>query len=166
MPVGEWLVKNRPEVLSGLKLGRVSGEVDEPEALRNDQVRLGVPAGVVEPKHNDALASRPGLLCEQRQQRLEERLGHPVRYVPEGLARGRQHESCHIEPLVTVMAKRNGPLTLRRPDPAQDGLQAKAVLVGRPDLDWFVRVLGRFFGGSHGELFSKASLSSGVAACG
>src|SRR5215208_4945601 len=35
------------------------GQVDEPEALGHDQVRCGVPAGVVELKHDDALASRP-----------------------------------------------------------------------------------------------------------
>ena len=31
--------------------------VGEPEALRHDQVRFGVPAGAVEPEHDDA--SRP-----------------------------------------------------------------------------------------------------------
>ena len=47
--VGERLIQNGPEVLGGLKLGRVRGQVGEPEALRHDQVRRGVPAGAVEP---------------------------------------------------------------------------------------------------------------------
>src|SRR5829696_3412292 len=59
--VGEWLIEDGPEVLGGLKLGGVWGQVDEPEALRHDQVRCGVPAGVVELKHDEALASRPSL---------------------------------------------------------------------------------------------------------
>ena len=59
--VGERLIQNRPEVLGGLKLGRVAGQVDEPDPIRNSQVRCGVPAGVVEPEHDDALSSRPGL---------------------------------------------------------------------------------------------------------
>src|SRR4051794_39153604 len=59
--VGERLIQNRPEVLGGLKLGRVAGQVDEPDPIRNSQVRCGVPAGVGEPEHDDALSSRPGL---------------------------------------------------------------------------------------------------------
>ena len=59
VPIGERLIEDRPEVLSGLKLGGVWGQVDEPEALLHHQVRRGVPAGVIELKHDDALASAP-----------------------------------------------------------------------------------------------------------
>src|SRR5215204_7361065 len=58
--VGEWLVEDGPEVLSRLKLGRVRGQVDGPDPIRNSQVGRGVPAGVVEPEHDDAIPSRPG----------------------------------------------------------------------------------------------------------
>src|SRR3954471_24889478 len=57
--VRERLIQNGPEVLGGLKLGGVWGQVDEPEALRHDQVRRGVPAGAVEPEHDDAIPPRP-----------------------------------------------------------------------------------------------------------
>ena len=76
--VGEWLVEDGPEGLGGLKLGRVWGQVDEPDPIPNSQVRCGVPAGVVELKHEDALASRPGLARKQRQQRGKERLRDAV----------------------------------------------------------------------------------------
>jgi len=33
--VGERLIQNRPEVLGGLKLGRVRGQVGEPGSIRN-----------------------------------------------------------------------------------------------------------------------------------
>src|SRR3712207_2749909 len=64
--VRERLIQNGPEVLGGLKLGGLKlggvwGQVDEPEALGHDQVRFGVPAGAVEPEHDDAIPSRPGL---------------------------------------------------------------------------------------------------------
>ena len=84
--VGERLVEDGPEVLGGLKLGGVWRQVDEPEALGHDQVRCGVPAGVVELKHDDALASRPGLTRKQPEECGKERLRHPVRHGPEGLA--------------------------------------------------------------------------------
>src|SRR5690349_12282732 len=84
--VDQRLIQDGPEVLGGLKLGRVPGQVDEPDPIRGGQVRRGVPAGVVENEHDDALASRPSLTGKQRQRRGEEWLGDPVRYVPEHLA--------------------------------------------------------------------------------
>src|SRR5215210_6838920 len=77
--VGEWLVEDGPEVLSRLKLGRVRGQVDGPEALRNSQVRRGVPAGAVQPEHDDAIPSCPGLARKQGQEPCEERFRDPVR---------------------------------------------------------------------------------------
>src|SRR4028118_1306759 len=64
------------------------------------------------------------------------------------------------------MAKHNRPLAFGSPDSAQDRLQADAVLVCGPDLDRFIRVLGRFLCDHRGQLFSKAALSSGVAEAG
>jgi hypothetical protein len=68
VPVGERLIQNRPEVLSRLQFGRVARQVDEPDLVRNSQVGHSVPAGVVEPEHDDPLASRPSLARKQRQQ--------------------------------------------------------------------------------------------------
>ena len=62
VPVGERLIQDGPEVLSRLQFrGVVAGQVDEPDPIRDGQVRFGVPAGVVEPEHDHALASRPSL---------------------------------------------------------------------------------------------------------
>src|SRR5829696_10300345 len=69
--VGEWLVEDGPEVLSRLKLGRVWGQVGEPDPIRHSQVGRGVPAGAVEPEHDDALPSRPGLAGKQGQEPCE-----------------------------------------------------------------------------------------------
>src|SRR5689334_20341448 len=52
------------------------------------------------------------------------------------LIQGGLHEGSHVQPLIAVVTKRDGPLPLGRPDPAQDRLQPDAVLVGRPDFDW------------------------------
>ena len=59
VPVGERLVQSRPEVLGQLKLGRVPGQVDEPDPIRHSQIRFGVPTGVVEPEHDDAIRPAP-----------------------------------------------------------------------------------------------------------
>src|SRR4051812_11111457 len=166
VPVGEWLIQDGPQVVCGLKLRRIPGQVTGPEALRHDQVGCGVPAGVVEPEYDDALPSRPGLARKQRQQRGEERLGHSVRYVPEHLAGDRLHEGGHVQPLIAVVTQRDGPLPLGRPDPAQDRLQPEAVLVGRPAFDWRVRVLGPLLSDGLLQLFLNASRSSGGAEAG
>ena len=84
--VGERLIQTRPEALGGLKLGRVRGQVDGPDPVRDNQVRFGVPAGAVEPEHDDALPSRPSLTRKQRQQRGKEWLRDAVRDGPEHLA--------------------------------------------------------------------------------
>src|SRR3954466_15904866 len=164
--VGERLIQNRPEVLSRLKVGRVRGQVGEPDALRHDQVRFGVPAGAVEPEHDDAIPSRPGLTGKQRQEPCEERLGHPLRDVPKGLARGRLDEGGGVQPLVPGLTQRDRPRTFGRPHPPDDRLQPEAVLVGGPDLDRLVRVLSARLSDGLLELFLNASRSSGVAAAG
>src|SRR4051812_31745603 len=164
--VGEWLVEDGPEVLSRLKLGRVRGQVDGPDPIRHSQVGRGVPAGAVEPEHDDAIPSRPGLTRKQRQQRRKERLGHPVRDVPEGLARDRLHEGGDVQPLVPVVAQRDRPLAFGRPHPSDDRLQPNAVLICGPDFDRLVRVLGSRLSDGLLELFLNASRSSGVAAAG
>src|SRR3954447_11182094 len=69
--VGEWLVEDGAEVLRRLKLGRVAGQGEGPDPIRHSQVGRGVPAGAVEPEHDDAIPSRPGLTRKQRQQRGE-----------------------------------------------------------------------------------------------
>src|SRR3954470_22875653 len=164
--VGEWLVEDGPEVFSRLKLGRVWGQVDGPDPIWHSQVRCGVPAGAVEPEHDDAIPSRPGLAGKQRQQRSEERLRDPVRDGPEHLARDRLHEGGDVQPLVAVVAQRDRPLAFGRPHPAQDRLQPEAVLVGRPDFDRLVRVLGPRLSDGLLQLFLNASRSSGVAEAG
>src|SRR3954451_10074608 len=57
------------------------------------------------------------------------------------------------KPLVAVVAEGDRPLTFGRPDPAQDRLQANAVLVRGPDLDRRVRVLGPRLGDGLLQLF-------------
>ena len=64
--VGERLIQDGPQVLGRLQFGRVARQVDEPDPIRDGQVRLSVPAGVVEPEYDDALPSRPGLARKQR----------------------------------------------------------------------------------------------------
>src|SRR3954471_2443244 len=164
--VGERLVEHRPEALGRLELGAVGRQVDEPDALGDGQPGLRVPAGVVEDEDDDPVATGPGLAGEEGEERLEERLRHPVRQVPEHLARGRLHEGGHVEPLEAVVAGCARSLAPRRPDAAEDRLQPDAVLVGGEDLDDLARMLLGLLGEDGGELSLNASCSSAVARAG
>src|SRR3954463_11929325 len=75
-------------------------------------------------------------------------------------------EGGDVEPLGAVVAEGDRPLTFGRPDPAQDRLQANAVLVRGPALDRRVRLLGPRLGDGLLQLFLNASRSSGVAEAG
>src|SRR5215213_3020044 len=64
------------------------------------------------------------------------------------------------------MAERDWTLSLGRPHPTPDRLQADAVLIGGKHLERCVGVLGPFLGSDLREPFLKVSCSSGVAAAG
>src|SRR3954463_6855440 len=55
--VSEWLIQNRPEVFGGLQFGRVRGQVDGPDPVRDNQVRFGVPPARSSP--STTMRSRP-----------------------------------------------------------------------------------------------------------
>src|SRR5918993_6117113 len=64
-PVGDRLVEVDPQGLGGLELGGAGGQIDEAEALGDDKPGRAVPAGVVEPEHEDAVTARAGLAGEK-----------------------------------------------------------------------------------------------------
>lgn len=161
--VGERLIDERPQVLGGLQLRAIGRLVDEPDAVGNGEVLRTVPAGIVELKHDDAVAPGAGLPCKSFEQLCEEGFVDAVRQIPDGLAARRCNEGGDVEPFVAVMTERDRPLAGRRPDPALDRLQAEPMLVRSPDLDWLVRMLRGFFGHRVGEFFLNAASSSGVA---
>jgi len=72
--VGERFVDERPEVLGWLQFRAVGWLVDEPDAVGNGEVFRAVPTGVVELKHDDAVAPRAGGACEGFEQLGEEGL--------------------------------------------------------------------------------------------
>jgi hypothetical protein len=81
-----------------------------------------MPAGVVDQENNDAVASRPGLLCEDVQQFLEVGLGYAGVNIPEAFSRRRRDESGDVEPFEAMMTESDWALANGRPYSARDGL--------------------------------------------
>ena len=162
--VGDGLVDVDPERLGRLQLGRVGWQVDEADAFGDRQAGGGVPAGAVEDEEDDAVAAGAGLAGEEREGVGEELRVDAGPDVPEALAGGRRDEGGDVEPFEAVVAAGDRALALRRPDPAEDGLQPEAVLVGGEDLDRRAGMTLRFLGDRLGEVFLNAACSAGVAA--
>jgi hypothetical protein len=151
--VGERFVDGRPEVLSWLQFRSVGWLANEPDAVGNGEVFRAVPTGIVELKHDDAVAPGGGGACEGFEQLGEEGFVDAVRQEPDSLAAGGSNESGDVEPFVAVMAERDRPLADGCPDPTVDWLQSEAMLVCRPDLNRLVGMFRFFFGQRVGELF-------------
>ena len=92
-------------------------------------------AGSAKPGGDVPLAACSCLLCEAGEQLLEQRLAQAVGEKPDRLARTGLHERAHVQPLLAVMAQRDGALADRRPHTAADRLQAETMLVLGPDLN-------------------------------
>ena len=94
-----------------------------------------MPARTVEHQDDVLVGAGAHLGGERRQERAEQGGVDAVGDEPHDLARGWSDEAVQIKPLVAVMATGDGAAATRRPDLAQDRLQAEAVFIERPDLD-------------------------------
>ena len=155
--IDERLVDEGPQMLGGLQLRTMCRLEDEPDSVRHGEVLGSVPAGVVELQH-DALAG-PGAhrSCEVGEHEFEVGLADAVGDVPDRATGGRLDKARHVEPLEAMMSERNGTLADRRPHAARDRLQADAMLIRRPDLDFGARMLAPFIGGGSLQFFLGAS---------
>jgi hypothetical protein len=145
MLVGDGFVRQRPEVLGRLQFGAVGRQENEADPLRYRQIRADVPPGTIEHEQDELLgagAHRPRKAGEDLSEEvgIDGRAGEPL----DGAARG-VHEAIEVQPLVARMADGDRALATLRPAPPQDRLQARPVLVLRPELDDPVGRLGAFF---------------------
>jgi hypothetical protein len=164
--VDHGLIEQRPQALGWLKFGRIGRQEDEADPVRDGQTLGSMPTGVVEHEDDAAGVTGTARARERRRQRREPRLADAVAQIPEGLAAAGLHEGGDVEPQKAVVTEGNWTLTHRRPDAAANWLQAEAMLVCGPDLDWAIWMRGRDLFHGTSKPFLKAACSSGVAAAG
>ena len=122
-----------------------------------------MPTGVVENEDDGSIDASTGLSRKGFEQRRKERLRHAVMHIPKGFAARRRDEGGHVEPIETMMTRRDRLFADARPDAARHRLQPEPVFVAGEDLDRSFRMLFRFFGDGVFEAFLKIAVSSSVA---
>ena len=98
-----------------------------------------------------------GRFGEVGEHEFEVGLADAVGDVPDRATGDRLDKTGHVEPFEAMMPERNGTLADRRPHAAGDRLQADAMLIRRPDLDFGARMLAPLIGGGSLQFFLGAS---------
>lgn len=105
-------------MLGGLEFGRIGRQEEQSYSVRNIEIALAMPSGVIENEHYDAVATGSGFFGERRQQGFEERLRNTVGNIPEAFAGGGRDKGCDVEPFEAMMAVCDRTHADRRPDAA------------------------------------------------
>ena len=107
--------------------------------VRYPQLDTGVPAGAIEDEDNLLLGASANLTRELGQLNLKDRNAHRRGQMKEGTPRGRMDKADEIAPGKAVLDHGGWTLANRRPNLAQQRLQADTVFVGGPEFNGGVR---------------------------
>jgi len=144
--IGDTLVGERPQALTGLQFGRIGRQEEQMDAFGHHQFFAGMPAGLIEDQQDALRRACADGLGELRQRKREHIRPHRRQEQPLGLSRSWLHKTVDVEPLEALLDGNTRPGPFARPDPAQDRSEPNAVLIGRPQLDCGLgkRLLHRF----------------------
>jgi hypothetical protein len=155
--IGQCLVRQRPQSLGWLQLGRIRGQ--EVHMNSRGQLHPGthMPASTVEYQQDLLAVSRAHRVGELAERERERRQRHGGQEEPPCAAGPWVYKGVKVAPLVAVLDGRPRALSARAPYAAHDGLEPDAVLVGGPELYGILgeRVLERLDGGR--ERFLKVA---------
>ena len=154
--VDDGFVDQRPQRFGRLWFGRAWRRKDQAYAVGHVQARFAMPAGVVENEHDGSIDASAGLARKGFEQRGKERLRHAVVHIPKSLATRRRDEGRHVEPVETMMARRDRALADGRPDAARHRLQSEPMFVAREDFDLPLWMPFGFLGDDVFEVYGMA----------
>jgi hypothetical protein len=164
MAIDQRRVGELPEMLTRLQFWGMSGQEEQMDVIGNLHLWTTVPACPIQDE--DDLFPRSGA-CRfgERLQFDREDIGaDAISQVPERAAGGGMGKGDQIAPIVARLNGRERALSRQRPDALEDRLQADAMFVSGPDLNFRVRIGGGQRAAQPSELFLKAACSSALAA--
>ena len=176
-PIGDALVGERPQALTGLQFGRIGWQEEQMDPLGHHEFLAGMPPSSI--KHQQDLLAGTG---SDRLSKVGKRDGEDLRrhgrqQKPFGLASGRLNKRVEVEPLVALMYTNAWARPFAHPDTSENGFESNSMLIGRPQLNRRlgkgllerIHLLWKFF--SLGwqtrleeDLFQNSQIRSGVLA--
>ena len=161
--IGESLVGQGPQALTGLQFGRIGWQEKQMDAFGHHEFFAGMPASLIKDQQDPLRRACADGLGELRQRNREHIRPHRRQEQPLRLSSSRLHKTVDIEPLEAMLDGDTRSGSFARPDPAQDRFEPDTVLIGRPQLDRGLRkgLLHRFH--LLREVFLNASWAAGSA---
>lgn len=105
------------------------------DVVRNPEANAGMPAGAIEDQYDLLGGTGSHLARELGELDFEEGDAHRGGQVKDGPPGGGMDETHQVAPGEAVLHGGDGALANRRPDAAEERLEANAVFVGRPEFD-------------------------------
>ena len=146
MPIGQRSVGEWPEMFGRLELGRIRRQEEQVNMLGNAQLEAGMPARTIQHQHDLPLWASADLARKLGQLHFEEWNADRSGQMKDSAAlrpRGGMHKTDQIAPIVAVLDRCGGAHAVEAPGLVQNGFQADAVFVDRPELDARLGVRGR-----------------------
>jgi hypothetical protein len=161
--VDEGRIRQRPAMLGGLQLGRVRRQEVQMDVFRDAEPQARVPAGAVQDEDDLLLGAGAHCCGEAGQLDLEKGNGDGRRQVEECAAGRGMDETDEVAPDEAMTHAGDRSTADRRPDAPQQGFEANAMLVGRPQLDGGVGEGRRDLPQERPDVFLKAACCSSSA---
>lgn len=105
------------------------------DVVRDPEMDAGMPPGAIEDEHDLLAGTRPCLMCKCGELHLKDGDTHRRGQMKDGPSGGGMDEADEPAPGKAVLDQRHGSLAPRRPEAAQERLQADAMFVGGPEFD-------------------------------
>ena len=133
--IGEWLIRQWPQMLGWLQLRRIRRQDHQVDALWHLHLLPGMPASSIEDQEDPPL--RPGAYIpgKSSEHLAEEVSGDRRQEPPLGLPRRGTDEATDVEPLVALLHRSDGALPDGSPHLPDQRQEPDAVLIRRPELN-------------------------------
>ena len=139
MTIDERRIGERPQMFRWLEFGRIRRQKEQVDMVWHRAALGAVPTGPIQ--HEDNLLVGTGSYCLGKggEFRLEEGHTHRRGQVKDGATGGGMDKADQVAPVVAVLDRSEGTLSVKTPDLVQDRFQPDAVFIHGPQLNLRLR---------------------------